>query len=74
MQSSTTWMEIKIAVPFSEADAVANFLIEQGANSVVEESQASSPDPSNNIMLKAYIKKDAFVQTHLNEIKKYLTS
>ncbi len=43
MQSSTTWMEIKIAVPASEADAIANFLIEQGANGVVEESQASSP-------------------------------
>jgi ribosomal protein L11 methyltransferase len=77
MHSNTIWMEIKISVPASEADAIANFLIEQGANGVVEESQASSPDPSsvgNNVMLKAYIKKDASVQTHLNEIKKYLTS
>jgi ribosomal protein L11 methyltransferase len=77
MQSSATWIEIKIAVPVSEADAVANFLIEQGANGVVEESQAASPDTSsisNNIMLKAYIKKDVFVQTRLTEIKNYLSS
>jgi ribosomal protein L11 methyltransferase len=70
-------MEIRISVPASEADALANFLIEQGANGVVEENQAASPDPTsvcNNVMLKAYIKKDAFVQTHLTEIKNYLTS
>jgi ribosomal protein L11 methyltransferase len=70
-------MEIKISVPASEADAIANFLIEQGANGVVEESQSASPVPSsvsNNIMLKAYIKKDVFVQTRLTEIKNYLSS
>jgi len=77
MHSNTVWMEIKISVPASEADAVANFLIEQGSNGVVEENQAASPDPtfvSNNIMLKAYIKKDASVHNHITAIKNYLTS
>jgi ribosomal protein L11 methyltransferase len=77
MHSNTVWMEIKISVPASEADAIANFLIEQGANGVVEENLAASPVPSsvsNNIMLKAYIKRDVFVQTRLTEIKNYLSS
>jgi ribosomal protein L11 methyltransferase len=77
MHSNTIWMELKISVPASEADAIANFLIEQGANGVVEENLAVSPVPSsvsNNIMLKAYIKKDASVQTRLTEIKNYLSS
>ena len=42
----------------------------------MEENQAASPDPTsvNNIMLKAYIKKDASVHNHITAIKNYLTS
>ena len=75
MPSDTFWIEIKIVVPLSEVDAVANFLIEQGANGVVEENQTQSTtcsSVSNNVMLKAYIKKNDAAKKHLTEIKNYL--
>ena len=77
MPSDTIWIEIKIVVPISEADAVASVLIEHGANGIVEENQTQSTpcsSISNNIMLKAYIKKDDAAKKHLTEIKNYLAS
>ena len=77
MQSSTMWLEIKIAAPVTEADAIANFLIEQGANGVVEENQYHSPDRSldcHSVILKAYINKDASAQNRITAINNYLSS
>ena len=77
MLSNTIWIEIKISVPASEADAIANFLIEEGANGIVEENQPQSiscSSVSNNVLLKVYIKKDAAGKKHLTAIKNYLAS
>jgi ribosomal protein L11 methyltransferase len=71
------WIEIKIIAPFSEVDAIANFLIEQGANGIVEENQPqaiSCSSVSHNVLLKAYINKNAAAKKHLSEIKKYLAA
>ena len=77
MPSDAMWIEMKIIVPLSEVDAVANFLIEQGANGIVEENQPQSiscSSVSNNVLLKVYIKKDAAAKKHLTAIKNYLSS
>jgi ribosomal protein L11 methyltransferase len=77
MQSNTIWLEIKVSAPLAWADAVANFLIEQGANGIVEDNQQQSVNRTsddNHAMLKAYIKKDATVEKHLSEIKNYLAA
>ena len=69
MPSDTMWIEIKIIAPFSEADAIANFLIEQGANGIVEENQPqaiSCSSVSHNVLLKAYINKNAAAKKHLS--------
>jgi ribosomal protein L11 methyltransferase len=77
MPSDAMWIEIKIIVPLSEVDVVANILIEQGANGIVEENQPQSMScvsVSNNVLLKTYIKKDAAAKKHLTAIKNYLAS
>jgi ribosomal protein L11 methyltransferase len=77
LQTTTVWIEIKVAVPLSWADAVANYLMEQGANGIAEENQVTSAgiaSADRNIILNAYFKKDASISCRISAIRNYLTS
>ncbi len=77
IQVSTAWVEMRVAVSLSEADAVANFLMEQGANGIIEENQTPSAVHSpadRSILLTAYIRNDSSITDRITSINKYLAS
>jgi len=77
MRHKPAWVEIKVAVLPSEADAVANFLIELGSNGIVEESNnlsAAIPHKEGLLVLKAYLNNDVNINSCVDSIKNYLTS
>lgn len=77
LQKTTVWIEIKVTVPVTWADAVANYLMEQGANGIAEENQVTSTgiaSADKNIILKAYFKKDASKSCRITAIRNYLAS
>jgi ribosomal protein L11 methyltransferase len=71
MDDKPEWIEIAVSVTSDYADIVANFLIEQGSNGIVEERSKSN---RGSVVLKAYLKKDARVQGLVEKIEAYLKS
>jgi ribosomal protein L11 methyltransferase len=71
MNNKTKWVELAISVTEKNADAVANFLIEQGSNGIVEENSKSC---KNSVVLKAYLKKDDQIEASVKKIANYLRS
>lgn len=71
MNNKTEWVELAISVTKKNADAVANFLIEQGSNGIVEENSKSC---KNSVVLKAYLKKDDQLEASVKKIANYLRS
>jgi ribosomal protein L11 methylase PrmA len=69
MNNKTEWVEVAISVISSYADAVANFLIEQGSNGIVEEDSKTEKD---SVILKAYLKNDGIVHSLLEKTALYL--
>lgn len=65
------WAELCVSVRKQYAQAVAEFLIEQGSsNGIVEE---KSPADKNTAVLKAYIKNDAGRDAYVNRVAQYMT-
>ena len=74
MEHKPSWVEIKVAVLPSEADAVANFLIEAGSNGIVEEDPTTFAAPEGDIILKAYFINNVNTIGCIDSIKNYLSS
>ena len=65
------WAELCVSVRKQYAQAVAEFLIEEGSsNGIVEE---KSPTDKNSAVLKAYIKNDAERDSYVNRVADYMT-
>ena len=65
------WAELCVSVRRQYAEAVAEFLIEEGSsNGIVEE---KSPADKNTAILKAYIKNDAGRDGYVNRVIEYMT-
>ncbi len=72
MHHKTEWAELAISVTPEYSDAVANFLIEQGSNGIVEEEDDKNRE--GYVTLKAYLKNDCHVDKALRKIELYLKS
>jgi ribosomal protein L11 methyltransferase len=65
------WAELCVSLRKEYAQAVAEFLIEEGSsNGIVEE---KSPADKNIVVLKAYIKNDAGRDAYVNRVARYMT-
>ena len=65
------WAELRVSVRKQYAQAVAEFLIQQGSsNGIVEE---KSPADKSIAVLKAYIKNDAGCGAYVNSVAQYMT-
>jgi ribosomal protein L11 methyltransferase len=77
MEKKPSWIEITVEVLTSDADAVANFLIENGSNGIVEESRisiAADRHEESLKVLKGYIINDANSGRYINNLNQYLKS
>lgn len=73
MDQKPAWTEIIVQVEKKHADAVANFLIEQGSTGIAEENlrlQRESPVAT----LKAYLENNGTVTAVVDSLKQYLCS
>ena len=71
MNDKPEWIEIAVTVTSDYADIVANFLIEQGSNGIVEENSKLN---KGSVVLKAYLKNDARVKALIEKIETFLKS
>ncbi len=65
------WSELTVTVSKKHADEVAEHLIEQGSNGIVEEACTTNPEM---LTLKAYLKNDAGLASCLENIRGVLTA
>ncbi|MEI6128428.1 MAG: 50S ribosomal protein L11 methyltransferase, partial [Pseudomonadota bacterium] len=72
MHADTEWAEIVVSVHKHDADAVANFLIEQGSTGIVEEHPKTRADI---VVLKAYVlNRDDQAEAVTGRLRSYLAS
>jgi ribosomal protein L11 methyltransferase len=71
MEEEIQWAELCVTLHKQYAQAVAEFLIEEGSdNGIVEE---KSPADKNSAILKAYIKNDAGRDGYVHRVAEYMT-